>query len=142
MTRAATITSDTPAAPPAVPDIADDLADMLRSGRVCGPTAVARVEYLLADGRRVAVDLPAPAGGIENDDDSDPPLSQLEQGIVDVLRRHPGRRLSAAEIAPLVDEDEDPYAGTFKRAISRLKLLGAIEGGKADGGYRLKLPEK
>lgn len=142
MTRTAT-TTDAPAAP-AVPDIADDLADLLRTGRMCGPTAVVRVAYTLADGRLVAVDLPAPrvTAGEDREDDGDPPLSALEQGIVDVLRRHPGRRMSAAEIAPLVDEDEDPYAGTFKRAVSRLKLLGVIEGGKSEGGYRLKTPGK
>lgn len=128
-------------APPVVLDIADDLGDMLRAGRVCGGVAVSRVEYLLADGRRVAVDLPAPRNDGE-EDDSSPPLSDVEQGILAVLARHPGQRLTASQIAPHLDEDEDPYGGTFKRAVSRLKLLDLIEGGKSDGGYRLKTKQK
>jgi hypothetical protein len=102
------------------------------------------VEYVLVDGRRTGLDLPAPANWLANgdEDDSDPPLSELEQGIVDTLRRCHPRRMQANEIAPLIDDDEDPYGGSFKRAVSRLKLLELIEGGQRDGGYRLKSKEK
>ncbi len=139
-------TGDDTEPPGLTPDVADDLADMLRRGRTVGGEAVTRVVFRLADGRRVSAELPAPRAELDHesrgDDEKDAPLSSIEQGIVDVLRRNTGRRMQANEIAPLIDEDEDPYGGTFKRAISRLKLLEMIEGGKREGGYRLKSSQK
>ncbi len=130
-------------AAPAVPDLADDIAHMLRYGRMWGVKRVRRVVFIDEDGERSSISLPLAVVPVTpDDDDSDPPLSDVEQGIVDVLRRHPGRRMQANEIAPLLDEDEDPYGGTFKRAINRLKLIELIEGGKAEGGYRMKTKQK
>ena len=135
--RAEQTADPAPPSSPPVPDIADDLADMLRAGRVCGPAAVLRVEYTLTDGRRVAVDLPAPRAAEGREDDGLPDLKELERDILRVLRQS-GRRMLALDIAGVIDPDQDPYDGSFSRAIKRLKELELIDGGKTEGGYALK----
>lgn len=125
-----------PQEPPITPD------ELVRRGMVVGGRQVRRYSQDFVTGEATfAYD---PTGWVqhEDEDDTEPPLSNVEQGIVDVLRRNAGRRMQANEIAPLVGEDEDPYGGTFKRAVSRLKLLDLIEGGKKEGGYSLKSKQK
>ncbi len=136
MTRAATII-DTPAAPPAVPDIADDLADMLRRGRVLGVKRLKRLVMIDEDGEKTSIALPLVGAAPAPSGDDLPDLKDLERDILRVLRES-GRRMKALDIASMIDPDQDPYDGSFSRAIKRLKGFALIEGGKQEGGYALK----
>lgn len=113
-------------------------------------TAADVLRLVMRDGdkrlRRFAVDIDSgrvslhfePADG---EDDlpttAQPALKEIERDILRVLRES-GRRMKAIDIARVIDPDEDAYDGTFTRAIRRLKRLGMIEGGRSEGGYRLK----
>lgn len=137
MTRTAT-TTDAPAAP-AVPDIADDLVDMLRRGRVLGVKRLKRLVMIDEDGEKTSIALPllpTAESALQGRDDL-PDLKDLERDILRVLRES-GRRMKALDIASMIDPDQDPYDGSFSRAIKRLKGFGLIEGGKQEGGYALK----
>jgi hypothetical protein len=127
------------AAPP-VPDVADDLADMLRSGRVCGPTAVVRVEYVLADGRRVGADLPAPAVTADDPDSEDVtaggPLSDLAREILDALGQTPDDWNFGEEVCRRIGGGTT-IGRSFYRAVAELKAAGRIESNPRKG-LRLK----
>lgn len=135
MTRTAT-TTDAPAAP-AVPDIADDLADLLRTGRMCGPTAVVRVAYTLADGRLVAVDLPAPrvTAGEDREDDGDRPETHADRVLQFLRGLRPGEWAKGRTIAAEIDLEYD--GGQFKKLLAGLVGDDLLESSKANG-YRLK----
>lgn len=115
-----------------VPDLADDIADMLRHGRRWGPKRIRRMIFIDEDGERSSIALPMPDAG----EGGEPKLKELERDILRVLRQS-GRRMKAVDIAGLIDPDQDPYDGSFGRAIKRLKGMGLIDGGKPEGGYVL-----
>lgn len=127
-------TGDAHSRPVAVPDLADDLADMLRRGRMAGVKRVTRLTWVDEDGNESSIALPVPK--VRAMDDM-PDLKDLERDILRVLRDS-GRRMLALDIAGMIDPDEDPYSGSFSRALKRLKELQLIDGSKAEGGYCLK----
>jgi hypothetical protein len=127
-------TGDAHSRPAAVPDLADDLADMLRRGRMAGVKRVTRLTWVDEDGNESSIALPVPK--VRATDDM-PDLKDLERDILRVLRAS-GRRMLAMDIAGVIDPDQDPYDGSFSRALKRLKELQLIDGSKADGGYALK----
>jgi hypothetical protein len=118
-----------------VPDLADDLADMLRRGRLVGSKRVTRLSWIDEDGQESSIALPVPKVLATSDDLPD--LKELERDILRVLRGS-GRRMLALDIASVIDPDQDPYDGSFSRAIKRLRQLGLIDGSKAEGGYVTK----
>lgn len=133
--------------PGLVPDIADDLADMLRRGRVVGGQVVARVVFRLADGRRVAADLPAPRVDPQTDCDGDREasrarlkLSQTARDILEVLEDREGDWVFLADIAASMPGHPDHTSGTFVRATAELREADLVESSRKKG-YRLKPKE-
>lgn len=121
---------------PPVPDIADDLADMLRRGRVAGPTAAVSVEWRLADGRRVYMDLPAPSAGTGEAADADPD-EDPEQKVLRLLEAlRPGEWMSGRAVAGELDLT---YGGGRFKDVMRPLIAddGPVESHKVHG-YRLR----
>lgn len=110
-------------AAPSVPDITDDLADMLRRGRVAGPTAVASVEFRLADGRRIGMDLPAPRDATEDEGGADPVTDMQAAVIQAVNEMASGEVLTREQIA-----DRAGYAcnGKLKDFVALLAATGKL----------------
>lgn len=132
-------TGDDTEPPGLIPDVADDLADMLRRGRVLGVKRLKRLVMIDEDGEKTSIALPLlpTAESTSQGRDDLPELKDLERDILRVLRES-GRRMKALDIASMIDPDQDPYDGSFSRAIKRLKGFALIEGGKQEGGYALK----
>jgi len=124
--------------PAAVPDVADDLADMLRRGRVCGTTGVARVEYVLVDGRRVGVDLPAPVKAGQPEAVNG--LSEVARDIYEVLEDRGGDWVFGADIAADLPGHPDHKSTAFTGPIRELREAGLIDTSQKHG-YRLKRKE-
>ena len=134
----------TDAAPPLegradpVPDIADDLADMLRRGRVAGPTAAVSVEWRLADGRKVYMDLPAPVKpAVEMIDESRAGLSETARDILEVLEDRNGEWVHGADVAMDLPGQPEHKSTAFTAPIAELKRADLIETSQRHG-YRVK----
>jgi hypothetical protein len=99
-----------------------DFAAAMRDGGTFHGEGVARLVLVLADGRRVTADLPAPGGGAR--------LSPAEARVVDLFREHPaGSKFPGKVIAKLLDQPE----GSVRKHLAALVRAGALANG--DEGY-------
>ena len=101
-----------------------------------------RSMYPTARNLRIVGDVPDSSGSstpirLPVPTDTEPNPDELDAAILAVLSGlKPGHRLSGAALAMQIDEDLDHNAGTFKRAVRRLKAAGKIDSDRA--GYWLK----
>lgn len=139
MTRAATITSDTPAAPIDRPLSGDEpipIEEIIRRGVTAGGKRLLELTVDLTTGRLSCVyDLTARAPSAASPPPV-PPLSDLAKEILQVLEESPGEWLKGPEIASRISDDVDAAGGSFQRAAAELRKAGLIES-QTRNGYKL-----